>query len=244
MRKPKLPLLWEAVQGIFSARVSVPQELRVGSLFHPSFVRRNHIAFCGYPFRVKLFAPLPSFQDHIDKLDANRRFVAYCDLHSELLREIRYPYYDRDFLEFMYAIPRDQIVRVGQRRSLMKRALAGIVPDELLNRRRKAFALPERSKDSWTGWHCPVEIGQFVVGGSVGIIDPDRFGKALQNARRKHETPIESLKRTLMLESWLRHLSTRGVLTNPMGGRRQSCSSAPEAEGIPSSTPTQAHKFS
>ena len=67
---------------------------------------------------------------------------------SELLREIRFPYFDRDFLEFMYAIPREQIVRVGQRRSLMKRALVGIVPDELLNRRRKTFVPPERTKDS------------------------------------------------------------------------------------------------
>ena len=33
--------------------------------------------------------------------------------------------------EFMYAIPREQLVRPGQRRSLMRRALAGVVPDEL-----------------------------------------------------------------------------------------------------------------
>ena len=75
-----------------------------------------------------------------------RRFLAYCSLHPELLREVRYPYLDRDFLEFMYAIPREQIVRVGQRRSLMKRALVGIVPDELLNRKRKASFHQEPNK--------------------------------------------------------------------------------------------------
>ena len=157
MRKPRLPLLWEAVQRFFSARVDSPREMRPAPWLRPGFVRRNRAAFSGYPFRVKLFGPLPSFQGQIDELEANRRFVSRCVLHPKLLREIRYPYYDRDFLEFMYAIPREQIVRVGQRRSLMKRALVGIVPAEILNRRRKAFVPPKPKKDSsrngpaWSG---------------------------------------------------------------------------------------------
>src|SRR5207302_23975 len=51
----------------------------------------------------------------------------------------RYPFLDRDLLEFMFAIPREQLVRPTQRRSLMRRALVGIVPDEILNRKTKAF---------------------------------------------------------------------------------------------------------
>ena len=150
---------------------------------------------------------------------ANRRFLAYCGLQSELLREIRFPYLDRDLLEFMYAIPREQIVRVGQRRSLMKRALVGIVPDELLNRKRKASVPPETTKDSSTEWPSLAEIGQHIVEQFHGIIDPDRFAEALQKARRNEEVPIESLKRTLTLESWLRHLTIQGVLTNSMSDK-------------------------
>src|SRR5207253_8976270 len=48
-----------------------------------------------------------------------------------------------DLLEFVYAIPREKIVRVGMRRALMRRALVGIVPDELLNRKRKFFVPPD-----------------------------------------------------------------------------------------------------
>ena len=216
MRKPRLPLLREAVQGFFSARVEVPKEMHPAPWLHPGFVRRNRAAFRGYAFRVELFGPLPSFQDHIDKLEANRRFVASCGLHSELLREIRYPYYDRDFLQFMYAIPREQIVRVGQRRSLIKRALAGIVPGELLSRRRKPFVPPEPRKDSSAEWSSLVlaEIGEQIVGNSVGIVESNRFLGALRKARRNEDAPINSLKRTLTLESWLRHLTIYGVLTN------------------------------
>jgi asparagine synthase (glutamine-hydrolysing) len=229
MRTTRLPLLWEAVQGFFSAHVNVPKEMLTTTWLYPGFVRRNRATFWGYPFRVKLFGPLPSFQDHIDKFEANRRFVAYCRLSSELLREVRYPYYDRDFLEFMYAIPRAQIVRVGQRRSLMKRALVGIVPDELLSRRRKAFVPQEPKKDSSAEWPSLIDIGQSIVGSSVGIIHPGRFAKALQKACCNEDVPIESLKRTLTLEFWLRHLTIHGVLTSSVSTKRQEISSSPEA---------------
>jgi asparagine synthase (glutamine-hydrolysing) len=212
MRKPRLPVLWEAVQGFFSARIDVPKEMHSVPWLNCSFVVRNRAAFCGYPFRVKLFGALPSFQDHIDKLEANRRFVSRYVLHSELLRELRYPYYDRDFLEFMYAIPREQIVRVGQRRFLMKRALAGIVPDELLNRRRKTFVPHEQQKDSLREWPSLAQLGRNIVASSAGIIDPDRFTEALQKARCDAEVPIDGLTRTLTLESWLRHLTAKQVI--------------------------------
>jgi asparagine synthase (glutamine-hydrolysing) len=214
MRKPRLQLLWETVQGFLSARVDLPNEMRPAPWLDPDFVRRNRAAFCAYPFRVKLFGPLPSFQEHLDKLAGNRRFVAYCHLHSDLLREIRYPYYDRDFLELMYAIPTEQIVRVGQRRSLMKRALAGIVPDGLLNRRRKTFVPPEPKKDSLTEWPSLVEMGQHITSGTIGIVDPDRLAEALQKARHNEDVPSVSLKRAVTLESWLRHLTIEGVLAD------------------------------
>jgi asparagine synthase (glutamine-hydrolysing) len=222
MRKKRLPLLWEAVRGFVSARVDFPKDFRSALWLHPGFVRRNRSAFCAYPFRVKLFGPLPSFQDHIDKLKANRRLVGYCGLHAELLREIRYPYYDRDFLEFIYAIPREQIVRVGQRRSLMKRALVGIVPDELLNRRRKMFVPPEPQKDRSPEWPGLVEIGQHITINSIGIVDRDRFVEALQQARRNGDVPIGRLKRVVTLECWLRHLTIHGVLADSTPLEKQS----------------------
>jgi asparagine synthase (glutamine-hydrolysing) len=236
MRRSRLRLLREAVQGFFSARADAPKDLRQAPWFHASFVRRNRAAFYGYPFRVKVFGPLPSFQDHIAMLEVNRRFVAFCRLRSELLCEVRYPYYDRDFLEFMFAIPREQIVRVGQRRSLMKRALVGIVPNELLNRRRRAFVPPEPKKDSSTEWPSLVEIGQYIIGSSEGIIDPERFAEALQKARHNGDVPIGSLKRTLTLASWLSHLATYGILANSMLAKKRVYSAAVEAEELQAPT--------
>lgn len=53
--------------------------------------------------------------------------------------ETRYPYLDKDLVSFLFRIPRNQIVRPGQRRSLMRRALKGIVPSAILERPRKGF---------------------------------------------------------------------------------------------------------
>jgi asparagine synthase (glutamine-hydrolysing) len=228
MRKKRLPLLWNAVREFALQDIS-EYITPAAPWFRPDFARRNRAAFRGYSSRIKLLGPLPSFQNHIDNLSATQRFVAYRGLHSELLLDTRYPYYDRDLLEFMFAIPREQIVRVGQRRSLMKRALVGIVPDEVLNRKKRDAVPQESPKGSPKERpHLP-DIGQHIVSSSIGIVDPDRFAEALQKARRNEDVPIGSLSRTLTLESWLRHLAARGLLTNSTA-KRQNYSSTLDAK--------------
>jgi len=46
--------------------------------------------------------------------------------------EVRYPYLDRDLADYLLQVPREQLVRPGRRRSLMRRALKEIVPIEIL----------------------------------------------------------------------------------------------------------------
>jgi asparagine synthase (glutamine-hydrolysing) len=213
MRKKRLLLLWDAVRG-FAPQDAPEYVTPAAPWFTPDFRRRNRAALRGYSSRIKLLGPLPSFQNHIHRLSATRRLVAYFGLQPEPLRDLRFPYYDRDLLEFMYAIPREQIVRVGQRRSLMKRALVGIVPDDILNRKKREAVPQELQQGSPKESPQLPEIGQYIVSGAIGIVDPDRFAEAMQKARRNEDVPIASLNRTLTLESWLRHLTLQGVLTN------------------------------
>jgi asparagine synthase (glutamine-hydrolysing) len=227
MRKPRLPLLWEAIRGFLPiALIGVDKDMRPAPWFHSSFVRRNYAALCGYPCRMKLSGPLPSFQDNFAALDSERRFVAYCPLQPEMLRDVRLPYLDKDLLEFMYAIPREQVVRVGERRSLMRRALVGIVPEELLNRKKKPCLQQETPADISTELFSMVGSGQHMVSGSMGIIDPNRFLEALQTTRRGESVPISNLRRSLTLEFWLRHLTVQGVLRNSMSTGRNGSPSA------------------
>jgi asparagine synthase (glutamine-hydrolysing) len=232
MRKARLPLLYEAARGFLPlAIVGLPGHIRPAvPWLHPGFVRRNQAALCGYSSRTKLFGHLPSFQDQLRTLAIERRLMAYFAISPEMPCEIRYPYLDRDLREFAYALPREQLVRVGQRRSLMKRALVGIVSDELLNRKQKASLPQEPQKSVSTWWPSMDEIGEHMVSSSLGIVDPDRFLEALQKARRNEEVPIASLKRTLFLESWLRHLTVCGFLTNSISTKKQEYSR--DCEGL------------
>jgi asparagine synthase (glutamine-hydrolysing) len=201
MRTPRLPLLWEAVQGFFPRILQEAPEYISSTVpwFQSGFVRRNHNVFQDCCFRVKLFGPLPSFQHNLRALDVSRRLFARWALQSEALREVRFPYLDRDFLELMYAIPREQIVRVGQRRSLMKRALIGIVPEEILSRKKKTALLQTAPKN--VAAECPTlpEIGKHMVSSSLGIVDPNRFREAFQKGRHnavrmcvlRHTTTLE-----------------------------------------------------
>jgi asparagine synthetase B (glutamine-hydrolysing) len=212
MRRRRLSLLWEAVREVFPlTRAGLLDELRFYSCFNSGFVRRNRSALSGYPIRIRLFGPLPSFQDSLAKLEADRRLLAHCYLRPDLLRDARYPYLDRDFLEFMFAIPREQIVRVGQRRSLMKRALVNIVPTELLNRRRKAFVPPDAATDRLLGARGWLEADKFIFSSSLGIIDTKRFAEVARDSEHRQITS-RVLKRALTLEAWLRHLAMRRVV--------------------------------
>jgi len=213
MGKPRLPLLWEAIRG-FLPRTPFCGINNMSPVpwLQADFARRNRTALSGYPSRTRLFGPLPSFQDNLTNLSCSRRVLAHIGLWFEMFREVRYPYLDRGLLEFMFAIPREQIVRVGQRRSLMKRALAGIVPEAILNRKQKAVPR-EVEKDSSTELANLIAADQRLVGSSMGFIDLHRFLETLRGTCSEQSVPTWGLMRTLELEAWLRHLRNQKVAT-------------------------------
>jgi asparagine synthase (glutamine-hydrolysing) len=212
-RKPWFYLLFDTAREFFPASVAgIPKYRRPAPWLDPDFVKRNRVALTGYEDRTKIFGPLPSFQGTVGTVDALRRQLACSDLSSDPPREKRYPYLDRGLLEFVSAIPREQLVRPGQRRSLMRRALIGIVPGELLNRKRKAFV--SRGPRVGIAEALPhlLEISQHLHISSLGIADSKRFVDALQKTRQGAEVPIVPIMRTLGMELWLRNLTARHVL--------------------------------
>ena len=212
-RKPWFHLFWEAARGFFPpALVGVPKYMRPAPWLQSSFVKRHWAALTGYPSRTKLFGPLPSFQDNVGTLDALRRQLARTALPFEPPYEKRYPYLDRGLLEFMFAIPREQLVRPTQRRSLMRRALVGIVPDEILNRKTKAFVARSPMVAISNDWAHFAEMTQNMLSSSLGIVDPERISEALQKVRRGEEVPMITLRRTLFLEDWLKDLRALGII--------------------------------
>jgi len=219
-------LLWQAVRGFLVPSLSGMADPidSASPWFHPGFVSRNRAALLRYPTRTKLFGPLPSIQNQLNGLEYERRLLASFGTAEVplLLREVRYPFMDRDLREFACAIPWQQLVRIGQRRSLLRRALRGIVPEEILKRRNKGFIPPDMEKEAPTEPPRMFEIGgQALISDSIGIIDARRFFDALQKARRNEEISMGSLTPTLTLEAWLRHLSAQGVLASSIPAERK-----------------------
>ena len=210
-RKPWFHLFFDALRGFFPASiVGVPKSMRPVGWLDPRFVKGHRAVLTGYPSRVKLFGPLPTFQENMWALDALRRQLACSSSPSEPPYEKRYPFLDRTLLEFLYAIPREQLLRPGQRRSLMRRALVGIVPDEILNRKRKAFSARSpitTISARWNGLN-----GTQLMSQALGFINANAFAEEVERARRGQEVHTVAMLRALLVERWLRSIWHHGVL--------------------------------
>jgi asparagine synthase (glutamine-hydrolysing) len=168
----------------------------------------------GYPRRFHFFGARPSFQDNLHTLEALRRQLScYPPATNPCFRK-SYPYLDRDLLEFLFAIPPDQLSRPGQRRSLMRRALNGVLPEELLNRKRKAFvirgpltAIPAKSSNL-------VMRTEQMLSVTLGIIAPRRFLTELERAHVGERIAVTPLIRAFGVERWFQNVVRWNVLNN------------------------------
>ena len=213
-RKPWLHLLFGACARFLPpSLVGLPKHRLPAEWVQHDFARKHFAALTGYPSRIRFFGPLPSFQENISTLEALRRQLAYSDLsHSHT--EKRYPYLDRDLVEFLFAVPREQLVRPGQRRSLMRRALKGIVPDEILNRKRKAFVARSPITDIQRESSLLSDVASHMASGATGLVDANAFLEAVRQVCRGEEVPLIPLMRTISIEFWLRQLQHHGFLSS------------------------------
>jgi hypothetical protein len=136
-------------------------------------------------------------------------------------------------LEFLYNVPREQIVQPGRRRSLMRRALRGIVPEAVLERKRKAYVARAPLKSlhaeaetlrAWTANMICCEIG---------AVDFQQFERALAAACRGDDSHLWRISRTLALESWLRDSRVQSVLRMPIAQNVVGCAETPHAPYAP-----------
>lgn len=118
--------------------------------------------------------------------------------------EYRYPMLDKELVEFLFSIPREQLVRPGRRRAMMRRALRGIVPAEILERRRKAFVLqgPLRALQQARGQVDRLWRDSLMA--QKGFIDIDVLRHELDRCLRGDAEWSHALTRTIAYELWLR----------------------------------------
>lgn len=141
--------------------------------------------------------------------------------------EHRYPYLDQDLVQFLTSIPFDQLLRGGDRRSLMRRALAGIVPSEILTRRTKVSASRCYAVTVSKHWDEISESLGSSLGASMGFIDSKILREQLLLLRNGQGTEmISAMLKALALEFWLCDICARKSVkaqrrNPPTVGRRE-----------------------
>src|SRR5579884_1888716 len=202
-RKPWFHLLGEAIVGFLPSAMAVDFEhLRPLECLKQDFVHRNSEVFSGFHNRVRLLGPRPSFQANIQSLNFLRRQLATKSLPGPYSYETRYPFLDRDLLEFIFAIPRDQLLQPGYRRSLMRRALATLVPPEILQRKRKAYLSRSPRTAIANEWESLKTSCTQMVSARLGIVDETALQRILLACRNSDQVPLAQLMRTILLEIW------------------------------------------
>jgi asparagine synthase (glutamine-hydrolysing) len=181
----------------------------------PAFRKHNRRALSSAASRLRWFGPLPSFQENLRVLDGLRRQIACAELPPPSSCEKRYPFLDRDLLEFLFNVPRDQLARPNQRRSLLRRAMRGIVPELVLDRPRKALVATSHLKAISSDWTRTSELLRKMTLESLGVIDSKILLRTLEEARRGGEVPLLPIMRALRLEWWMQDPAIRKLVGAP-----------------------------
>jgi asparagine synthase (glutamine-hydrolysing) len=59
--------------------------------------------------------------------------------------ETRAPFLDADVMELAFSMPGDFKIRNGDRKWILKRAMAGLLPERILNRKKEGFSIPMKN---------------------------------------------------------------------------------------------------
>jgi asparagine synthase (glutamine-hydrolysing) len=142
--------------------------------------------------------------------DASRSWWSIIDSlpgHFPYLRtrfEYRYPILDRDLVDFSLRVPASQLLRPGERRSLQRRALRGILPPQILNRRRKAYVM--RGPLAAIRDHAD-DVRSILTESAIGelsLVDERLLLAHLQKIQSGQSSEWQTLMRAIQFELWLK----------------------------------------
>lgn len=213
-RRPAIQLLARAFLELWPPSIShyFLQKSKVEPWIDKSFAFRNRIRARLLTYKEGPRSWLPSRRSCLSAIHLMAGKLAKHAAAGERGEEIRYPLLDQQLLEFVLSIPASQLMRPGERRSLMRRSLVGIVPDEILCRRTKQFgartptlALRGYLDQLKTAFSSSMASG-------LGYVNDRRVLETLEGAANGKEVHLVRLVRTFSLEFWLRHLVSNSLL--------------------------------
>lgn len=212
-KKPRLHLVAQAGRALIPSRIQAlfPNDTAVGTLIDPAFWERMEFGRRLMGTQDPYGFHLPSQRARAAGLLSVIRSVSQHAFRSLGCGEVWYPFLHRPLVEFLLAIPPDQLARPGERRSLQRRSLRGILPSKILNRRSKrnpGAALQRSIVKQWSCILASIKNARVCARGYISA-------SALQNtanAARFGVVPASLLEEVLCLEWWLRAREAGGVI--------------------------------
>lgn len=203
-RKPVLMLWYSVLRQFLPRGFPFPQQ-PAGPLgwLKKDFTARHRHELSLPSRRTTWTGGLPSFQANLAAVESLRSQLSSMTIASRPTYEWRYPFLDRDLMAFCFSVPREQMVRPHERRSLMRRSLAATVPPEILKRSRKAYVSRALVKIIGLESARLLRCGPLLAE-ELGIVDGPGLKQAIQDAEQGRNVAAVSLLRALALEDWLR----------------------------------------
>ena len=216
LRRPWIRLLTQSV------RIALPNTLRrrmapvakAQPWLNPKFANKHRIRDRLLPASAGSWSWLPSIRNSFQML---QQLAGQMTDVPAFTQEIRYPFLDQRLTTFLMAIPTDQLLRPGERRSLMRRALADILPAEILQRYTKSGTgrcIAMTLQKHWNTIETVLPLAH-----ASEYIDNQSFRKELL-VLKNGKMPLYSVQllRSLSLELWLRDALLRGVISTSKSG--------------------------
>jgi len=120
--------------------------------------------------------------------------------------EPSYPFLHRPLVEFLLALPLSQKIRPGENRSLMRRALRGLLPAEVVSRNTKAGPNSAIFRGIAREWKWIETLLESPRVADRGWVDARLLRLDLERARHGAPADTVALVKILSLELWLRSI--------------------------------------
>jgi asparagine synthase (glutamine-hydrolysing) len=213
-RRPWIHLLWQSAIDALPASLGqyLVKEAKVESWIRKDFAKRTKLAIRRLDVGERFGLWLPTRRGYIGGVHLMACKLAKLTPPVSALEEGRYPYLDQNLIEFILSIPAAQMLRPGERRSLMRRSLVDIVPQEILSRRTKQLGARGPVLVLENHWEELQSIYETPLSASLGYIQQAQLLKTICDARAGKIVPMVRVLWTISLEYWLRDLARRGLL--------------------------------
>lgn len=216
-RQPWIQLLWQSAIDVLPSSLGqhFAKEATIEPWIRKDFAKRSRLAIRPTDVDEHFGFWLPSRRSYLAGVLVMANNMAKLTAPAQAFEEARYPFLDQTLIEFFLSIPADQVLRAGERRTLMRRSLAGIVPPEILSRRTKQVGERTPTLILEKFWDELQSIYETSFSSSLGYIHEAQLLKTICDARAGKSVSIVRVLWTISLEYWLRDLAARGLLDMP-----------------------------